>query len=150
MAVSGYLRCLRPDPGEILWEGGPLDQRGWKISKLWLPWQLLSWQPKNLLKAHKTPWRLWNFIRRGIGLESIVAMDFCYHGNRYVVFATKDVFFKIDQLPSRNMLDVTMTPLVTWVTSPDTGTSHWPSMTSWSKNLTSQYQEMSPRSLMTS
>ncbi len=69
MLVSGYLRCLRPDHCEILREGGPLDQRSWKISKLWLPWQLLSWQPKNLLKSHKMPKRQLNSNRKCIGSE---------------------------------------------------------------------------------
>ena len=88
MLVSGYLRCLRHDHGEILWAGGPLDQRGWKISKLWLPWQPLPWQPKNLPRAHKTPKRLWVSNRRGIGWEENCCHDFIlpwqplsFHGN---------------------------------------------------------------------
>ena len=36
-----------------------MDERGWKMSKLWLPWKHLPWQPKC--------WLLWNSIRRGIG-----------------------------------------------------------------------------------
>ena len=40
-------------------------------------------------------------------------------------------FFRVNRLTIRNMLDVTMTLLVTWVTSPDTVRSHWPPMTSW-------------------
>ncbi len=75
MSVSGYLRCLRPDSGEILWAGGPLDQRNWKISKLWLPWQPLLWQPKNPLRAHKMIKRVRNSSMKGIWLE-----ENCCHG----------------------------------------------------------------------
>ena len=56
----------------------------------------------------------------------VVAMDFCYHGNHYVVMM---YFSKSIRWQFRNMLDVTMTSLVTRVTSSDTVTSHWPSMT---------------------
>ncbi len=31
-------------------------------------------------------------------LKKIVAMDFCYHGNCYVVIATKDVCFQVNRL----------------------------------------------------
>ncbi len=84
--VSCFLWCLRSDLHKILQEGRPLDQRGWKISKLWLPWQPLPWQPENLPRAHKTPKRLW---RSGIGWEENCCHDFmlpwqlpCFHGNQ--------------------------------------------------------------------
>ena len=58
--------------------------------------------------------------------KRIVAMGFCYHGNHYVVIATKDVHFQVNQSTIRNMLDLTMMSLATWVTSTDNVTSHWP------------------------
>ena len=115
--VSCFLWCLRSDLHEILHEGRPLDQTSWKISKLWLPWKLLPWQPKNFPRAHK---RLKGcLILSGGALDGkrFVAMDFCYHGNHYVVIATKDAFFRVNRITIRNMLDVTITSLVTWVTS---------------------------------
>ncbi len=69
MMVSCFLWCLQSDLHEILHEGGPLDQMGWKIFRFLLPWQPLPWQPKNLLRVHKTPKRLWNSNKKGIGLE---------------------------------------------------------------------------------
>ncbi len=83
-SVTLSWHCLRPNYHKIWRVGGPSDQRGWKISKLWLPWQLLPWHPKNLSRAHKTPKRLWNFIRWALGGTRIVVMDFCYHGNQKV------------------------------------------------------------------
>ncbi len=37
--------------------------------------------------------------------KRIVAIGFCYHGNHYVVIATKDVRFQINQSTIRNILD---------------------------------------------
>ncbi len=104
MMVSCFLWCLRSDLHKILQEGRPLDQRGWKISKLWLPWQPLPWQPKNLPRAHKTPKRLWISNRRGIGWEENCCHDFMlpwqplsFHGNQ------KNVPLKVNRL-EKNVL----------------------------------------------
>ncbi len=53
-------------------------------------------------------------------------LPLCYH---YVVIATKDILFQVNQSTIRNMLYVTMISLVTWVTSTDNVTSHWPLVT---------------------
>ncbi len=140
--------CLRPDSHEIWRVGWSLNQRGWKISKLWLPWQPLPWQPKNLLRAHKTPKRLWNSNRMGIRWEEICCHGFispwqplCCHGNQKCTIA--------GQCGRKSVVkDVTMSLLVAWVTFGGTVTSHWPLVTSWYKKLTSEYQETSPRSPM--
>ncbi len=90
MSVTLSWHCLRPDLHNIWRVGGPLDQRSWKISKRCLPWQPLPWQPKNPLRPHKTPIRLWDLSGGGIGGTRIVVMDFCYHGNHFVAMATKE------------------------------------------------------------
>ena len=145
MSVSGYLRCLEPDPSKILQAGGPLDQKGWKISKLWLPWQPWPWQQKNLPRAHKTRKRLW---RRLIGWEGNCCHDFmlpwqplCFHGNKKCT---------IGQSGRKKVCceDVTMPSSITWVTFGGTVTSRWLSLTSWYRKLTSENQETSPRSPM--
>ena len=45
--------------------------------------------------------------------KRIVAMGFCYLGNHYVVIATKDVLFQVNQSIVRNMLDVAMISFMT-------------------------------------
>ncbi len=55
--------------------------------------------------------------------KRIVAVGFCYHGNYYVVIATKGVLFQVNQSTIRNLLDLTMISLATWVTSTDNVTS---------------------------
>ncbi len=45
MLVSKYLWCLRRNLHGILHEGGPSDQKAWKIAKLWLHDYITIYEP---------------------------------------------------------------------------------------------------------
>ncbi len=105
MSVTLSWHCLRPDFHEIWRVGGPLDQRGWKISKLWLPWQRLSWQPKNLPKALKHP--------KGYGMLSGEALEV----EEFVVYYNKAMSLGNPTITAYSDIVLVLSYLKRWIWS---------------------------------